>query len=427
MPIFFRRICVDVTRGSRQVRPKFRDIRFAAFLAGEMVNSIGGWASAIVLWGFAAYRFNASSYAVSITILCWAAPPALLSPVMGVYVDRLNPKNALLVGYLASAGAALGMAASGSLTELDFAAVAYGIARSLTGPAASALPPRIVASDDLLAANSMLGAAASTGQVVGPLAASLALALSGFRAAFVFDAASYLVGVLAILPLPLLAVPAQERSSWRCETIAGIVLVARSRALRFVVLISAAVTFSSGAFLVVEPLYARHVLHRPPSQFALFEAAAGAGAILAGLTIPRLRRLEGKKILAGGAIGYGLTACLFVGTTSVPVAYVGAFTWGVSGAVFYAVAITTLQEFAPVHAHGRIMGVTVTIGSAADTIALPSAGLALAVLGIRAGAIALAAVTIATGTICLAADAAQPTDGLSNGADEDKDSSPSSL
>jgi len=74
MPIFFRRICVDVTRGSRQVRPKFRDIRFAAFLAGEMVNSIGGWASAIVLWGFAAYRFNASSYAVSITILCWAAP-----------------------------------------------------------------------------------------------------------------------------------------------------------------------------------------------------------------------------------------------------------------------------------------------------------------------------------------------------------------
>jgi hypothetical protein len=87
---------------------------------------------------------------------------------------------------------------------------------------------------------------------------------------------------------------------------------------------------------------------------------------------------------------------------------VGAFTWGVSGAVFYAVAITTLQKLAPVRAQGRIMGVTVTIGSAADTVALPTAGLALAVLGIRAGAIALAAVTIATGATCLAADAAQP-------------------
>src|SRR5258705_3232717 len=174
MPIFFQRRCVDATRTSRQVRPKFHDIRFGSFIAGEMVNSIGGWASAIVLWGFAAYRFNASSYAVSITIICWAAPSALLSPVMGVYVDLLNPKNALLIGYLASAGAALGMAASGSLTELDMAAVAYGITRSLTGPAPSALPPRIVASDDLLAANSMLGAAPSAGQVVGPPAARLA-------------------------------------------------------------------------------------------------------------------------------------------------------------------------------------------------------------------------------------------------------------
>jgi hypothetical protein len=32
--------------------------------------------------------------------------------------------------------------------------------------------------------------------------------------------------------------------------------------------VSAAVTFTSASFLVVEPLYARHVLHRPPSQFA---------------------------------------------------------------------------------------------------------------------------------------------------------------
>jgi len=31
---------------------------------------------------------------------------------------------------------------------------------------------------------------------------------------------------------------------------------------------------------VPEPLYARHVLDRPPSQFALFEAVIGSGAIV---------------------------------------------------------------------------------------------------------------------------------------------------
>jgi MFS family permease len=103
----------------RAVRPSLRDPRFRLLVAGETVNSIGGWASAIVLWGFAAYRCNASPYAVSVTIVCWAAPPAVLSPLMGIYVDRLGPRKALVAGYLAAAAAALAMAAADSLAELE--------------------------------------------------------------------------------------------------------------------------------------------------------------------------------------------------------------------------------------------------------------------------------------------------------------------
>jgi predicted MFS family arabinose efflux permease len=105
------------------------------------------------------------------------------------------------------------------------------------------------------------------------------------------------------------------------------------------------------------------------------------------------------KMLSGSAIGYGLAACLFTGTTSVPAAYLGAFAWGVSGAVFFAVAVTALQQLAPVHVQGRIMGVTATIESAADTISLPLAGVISAIAGIRPGAAALAAVAIAAGSI----------------------------
>jgi MFS family permease len=366
------------------------------------VNSVGGWASAIVLWGFAAYRFNASPYAVSVTIMCWAAPSAVLSPVMGVWVDRLGPRRALVAGYAAAACAALGMAAAGSLPQLDAAAVAYGITRALAGPAAAALPPRIVVSDDLLAANSLLGASAAAGQVAGPLAASAALALSGFQAAFVLDAATYLIGAVVVLPLPVLPADDKESPGWRHELAEGIRLAWRRGPVRLITLMIAAVTFTSGAFLVVEPLYARHVLHRPPSQFALFEAAAGTGGILAGLVISRTgTRLGGPKTLPASAIGYGLAACAFIGTASVPVAYAGAFAWGITGALFSAVAVTTLQQAAPVHAHGRIMGLTATIQSAADTIGQPLGGVTLAALGIQAGALGLASVSLAAGLTCL--------------------------
>jgi len=389
------------------VRPSFRDPRFALLVAGEAVNSIGGWASAIVLWGFAAYRLNASPYAVSLTIVCWAAPPALLSPLMGVYIDRIGPRAAVVAGYCGAACAAVGMAAAGSLAELAIAAVGYGSARALAGPAAGALPARIVAADDLLAANALLGAAAAAGQVAGPLVASAALALSGFPAAFIVDAASYLIGAAVVWPLPVRAEPPAERRGWGHELAEGSRLVARRRAVRLVVMVSAAVTFTSASYLVVEPLYARHVLHRPPSQFALFEAAAGIGTILAGLVISRVRaRLTGGPILMASAIGYGLAAGLFTGTASVLVAYAGAFAWGVAGSVFGAVGLTTLQQATPVDAHGRVMSVAATIGSWVETLALPLGGVTLAALGVHAGAAALAGIAIAAGLIGLGSIAA---------------------
>jgi predicted MFS family arabinose efflux permease len=400
MPAFCCRPRRDTAGAPSAVRPSFRDPRFGLLVAGEAVNSIGGWASAIVLWGFAVYRFDASPYAATVVIVCWAAPPAVLSPLAGVGIDRIGPRTAVVLGYCAAACAALGLAAARSLAGLAIAATVYGSARAVAGPAASALPPRIVAADDLLAANALLGAAASAGQVAGPLAASAALALSGFPAAFILDSVTYLIGAAVMAPLQPAPNPAPGtgRPGWLRELSEGIGLVVRRRAVRIVVATSAAVTFTSASFLVVEPLYARHVLHRPPSQFALFEAAAGIGAILAGLIIARIRaRLTGGPILMASAVGYGLAACLFTGTRSVPVAYVGAFVWGVAGSVFGAVALTTLQHVAPVDAHGRVMGVNAAIQSWIEVIGLPLGGVTLAAFGIRAGALALAGISVAAG------------------------------
>jgi MFS family permease len=183
----------------------------------------------------------------------------------------------------------LGQRHATSARKEQACAAAYGAARSLSGPAASALPPRVVEPDDLLAANSLLGVTSSIGQVAGPLAASVLLATAGFSAAFAADAATYLAGVVVLLPLPLLPLPEDPTRSDRGPggpasagppgpsrlraATAGAVAVARDPGLRRVALARMAVMFTSGAFLVVEPLYARHVLGRPPSQFALFEAA----------------------------------------------------------------------------------------------------------------------------------------------------------
>lgn len=408
---------------ARPVRPSFRDPRFAFLLAGQSVNWVGSWAASIVLWGFAAYKFGASAEAISVTALCWSGPPVLLTAFTGGLTDRFGPRVMLIAGYLCSAATSLGMATAGSLMFLDVMAVACGAARSLCSPASSALPARVVESGDLLAANSLLGVTASIGRVAGPLAASLLMAVAGFRTAFVADGATYLVSVLVLLPLPVRPRPVRPRPdepreagavargrsayavSWLREATAGAAAVARNPGLRRVALARMGVIFTSGAFLVIEPLYARHVLHRPPSQFALFEAAIGIGAIMTGLALPVIRRrlpaVRPSRLLAAGAIGYGLTAAVFAGTPWVPVAYLGAFAWGAGGTVFYAVAATTLQRLAPAGILGRAAGVISTAESAAESASMPAAGALVTFAGLRPGVFALAAVAVAAGAACL--------------------------
>jgi MFS family permease len=399
---------------ARPVRPSFRDPRFALLLAGQSVGWVCSWASAIVLWGFAAYHFGAGPKAMSVTALCWSGPPVVLTAFTGGLTDRFGPRTMLSIGYACSAATSLAMTTAGSLMSLDIMAVACGAARSVCSPASSTLPARVVEPGDLLAANSLLGVTASIGQVGGPLAASVLMAVAGFRTAFAADAAMYLVNALVVIPLPNLPRLDEPRETagtahgvpWFGRLTAGVVPVVRDPGLRRVALARMGVIFTSGAFLVIEPLYARHVLGRPPSQFALFEAVIGAGAIVTGLALPVIRRRlprvrSAGTVLAAGAISYGLAAALFTGTRWIPVAYLGAFVWGVGGTVFYTAAATTLQRLAPAKTLGRVAGVISTAESTVENVSMPLAGLLIAGAGIRSGALILAAVAVAAGAACL--------------------------
>lgn len=399
---------------SRPVRPSFRDSRFVFLFAGQALGWVGSWAAALVLWGFAAYHFGASPADISVTALCWSGPPVVLTAFTGGLTDRFGPRTMLIAGYACSAAASAGMATAGSLMWVDVMAAACGAARSLCSPASSTLPARVVSPEDLVAANSLLGITGSIGQVAGPLAASVLMAVAGFRTAFTADAAMYLVNALIMLPLPVLPRPGRPRvagagmtrvSRLRVAT-AGAAAVVRDPGLRRVALARIGVIFTSGAFLVVEPLYARHVLHRPSSQFALFEAAIGTGAIVTGLALPVIRRRlppprSAPRLLAAGAISYGLAAALFTGTPWIPVAYIGAFAWGAGGTVFSTVAATTLQRLAPAGTLGRVAGAISTAESTVENISMPLAGALIAGAGLQPGAIVLAAAAVASGAACL--------------------------
>jgi MFS family permease len=325
---------------------------FALLFVGQALNGIGSWAALIALWGFAAYEFDSGPAQIALIGLAFSLPAAAIGPAAGVPIDRFGAKRVLVIAYAVGATAAVAMAFAQSFNQLVALGVVHGLTKAFAQPASDTLPPRLVDDDDLLAANAILGAASESAIVFGPLVAAVSIAAFGLKGAFFVDAATYAVGIAAVVPLRLRAIGvdghAAERTSLRAEVREGFAIVRRTPILRFTMLLAGMVFLTWGAYVVCEPIYVRDVLDQPASFFALLQTAFGVGLVTTGLLVPRFgERVAGPKALSVSVILSGLTAALYVGTRIPAVAVVGVFLWGVDVAFFSAPSRTLLQRHSP--------------------------------------------------------------------------------
>jgi MFS family permease len=378
-----------------------RRAAFARLCFGSALNAIGSWAALIALWGFAAVHFHAGANGIALIGLAWSLPGAVLSPLAGVPVDRFGPKRVLLVSDVVGIGAAVALAFAASFSQLLALALLIGVVAAAGKPAALALPARLVGDEDLLAANSMLGVAEQSAMVVGPLVGSVAISLWGIGSAFLFDAATFAVGALAVAGVRLRNVAPADvpaRVSVVKELAEGLRLARRIGDVRRTLALAGAVFLSWGAFFVLEPLYVRDVLHRSPAVLGLFQTVFGVGLLATTALLPKIGdRVASVRVLAMSVAVSGVAAAVYVGTHSIVVAMVGVFLWGVDVAFFMPPMQTLLQRSTPVSAHGRVLSLSSTISSLGDVVAIPVAGLLVAVMGVSLTGALVGALAVVAG------------------------------
>ena len=376
--------------------------RLALLFAGGALNAIGSWATLIALWGFAAYRFHTGASGIALIGLAWNVPGAALGPFAGVPVDRFGPRAVMIASDLLGVVTALGMAASNSYGALVGMAVVSGAVQSFGRPASMSLIPRIVDEGELLAGNSLMGVAEQSAIVFGPLAGSLAINSWGIRAAFIFDAATFAVGALSIVPLRMHG-PQRSAGSVglsRRELVAGWDLARRIPDVRRTLGLAFAVFCSWGAFLVIEPLYVRDVLHRSPSMLGMLQTVFGVGLIATTMLLPRIgERVVSVKALAIAVSFSGVAAAVYVGTRSLPVAMLGVFAWGVDVAFFMPPMQTVLQRATPAEAHGRVMSLAATANGIGSLVAIPLSGLMVGAWGVSRTGTTVGLLAVVTGLV----------------------------
>ncbi|HVE46229.1 MAG TPA: MFS transporter [Acidimicrobiales bacterium] len=375
---------------------------FRPLLAGEAVNAIGNWIALIAIWGLASFRFDAGAGDLALLFVVLSLPGAVLGPVLGVAIDRLGPKRTLILANSLGFLDALALTQAESYASVIVLALPLGLIEAFASASLDALPPRLVADEDLVTANALFGGAQDFAIIAGPAIAALVNLRWGLSGAFAADAATFLVGLAVAVRLRVgEPVEAEKQSAWRALR-EGLGLVRRTAGLRWTLAVAGVTYLLWALFGVLEPLYVRDVLGQSDTVFALLQTVFGVGLVGAGLAVAALGdRIARPRYVALATVLSGATAALYLGTQSLAVAYVGVFLWGVDVAFFYVPAKTLLQRYSPTAAHGRVLSLNQSFEPLAAIVMAPVAGVLVGVVGVQQLGIGGGAVAAVAGVIAL--------------------------
>jgi MFS family permease len=162
------------------------------------------------------YELSNAPTALSIVGVAWTLPMVLFLLAGGVLSDRFDRRSLMILSDLVRALAigVIGVLSVSGVLELWHLLVlvaVYGAGEAVFGPAFNAIVPDIVPQEHLVQANSLdmlmrpLGA-----QLLGPAIGGIAVATLGAGAAFLLDAATFVVSAACLLAIPRRPLPIPE-------------------------------------------------------------------------------------------------------------------------------------------------------------------------------------------------------------------------
>lgn len=406
----------DSTRIQKEI-PDFQQppdvgvLRNGAFLRlwiAQLLTQIGG---NIVLYGLTVLvaERSGSTSALSALFLSFLVPAVVLSPIAGVWVDRLDKRLVLIVANLTRAAAFFLMLGSvDSLGIVLLLNILASVMTTLFAPAELAMIPILVRREQLTSANGLftftLNAAFALGfALLGPAVVRIA----GPEAAIVLVAALFLLAGVLCIGLP--AAPAPETAgnlrsntthatrTTTSELVEGLRFIWRHSSVIWSLLYLAIAASVVGVMGVLGPDYVHDALGLDARDFWLVVLPIGLGVVTGILTLNSWgAALPRRRLIEGGLIGVGAGLALLALAVPISLAIsdgaqllgelpldAGAsalatviFVAYFAGASYGLVAIpaqTALQEELPEEVRGRVFGVLnmlVSLGSFVPIIAV---------------------------------------------------------
>jgi DHA3 family macrolide efflux protein-like MFS transporter len=381
----------------------------------QLVSVFGDFLAVYAIFSIVSFQMHASATEVSLVLVFYLLPLAVVSPVAGVFVDSWNVKRTMIGSDLTRAALFLLLLFTKTVWQIYAVLLVASTVSSFFLPAQSITVRNLVPRTGLMSANALIQQAFQAMQIISPAVAGLLVSGVGPRSCFWLDSATFVfsAGMLSTLAIPHDPSPAlKDVRSVVTELSAGAKFILTHPAISFVVIAMTAGMFAVRCFGALLAVYVRDVLKSGTSLFGILGSLVGFGMIIGTQFTRRASRNRSTShIVTGALVGTGIAIGVLAAFGSKVMAIAGTLGVGFFVAFIIVPAQVLLQEHTPANMLGRVMGSMMSMMFSSQVVAILAAGALATSFGIRSvyfGSAALLFVIAAAGYYYLSKKSPEP-------------------
>ena len=358
---------------------------------GQSVSQLGDWFNSVAVFALL-LDLTGSATAVAWMMIVQFLPIAIVGPIAGVVVDRVDRRRLMIAMDLLRGCLALGLLL---VQHRDQVWVAYAVtalavsAQAFFEPARTATIPNVTTSDELIPANALSSAAWSAMLAIGASVGGLVTVVAGSRAAFVINAVSFFASATFIGRTRYDSTPPSvpRFSGWAALTgvsdlLEGLRYVRKHSHVAALMFVKAGWGLAGGVLLLLT-IFGQRVFPLGGTSAGGIGVLYGARGIGAGLGPIALRWILGQQPAAlRRSIGpaYFVVGVFYVALAAaptLPIAALCVLAAHVGGSILWVYSTVLLQMEVPDRFRGRVFAAELALVTLTSSISSYLAGYGL--------------------------------------------------
>jgi MFS family permease len=381
------------------MRDVLRNRNFRYLLIGQFISQLGDgllYLSLVIMLN-RLFSAGGAETAIGFLMICQTAPRVIFGLLSGVYVDRLDRKQLMIITDVARGVIVLACLLVNRPEDAWIyyvSAALWSALSSIFGPAKNASLPHLVDKAQLLVANTLSQTSFIIALTLGTASSGLLIGVFDSAVpAIVIDAVSFFVSAafIAALPLPHASHAPHHAPVQRDQRVAqvwgelkeGLHFLLHQRVLVGAMLGFALTMLGLGAINVLFVPFMVNDLYVSEAYVGLIDLTQMLGMVGINLYIARLvTRFSTAQIFGVGMLGLGVSIGAAGLVQNAWLLFPLSVVWGVTIAPVQASASTIVQSV-PDHIRGRTSSATETVVGVANVVSMALAGFAGSAIGVR--------------------------------------------